>query len=589
VKVHRTTKKPIWERYQSWLNAPQDPAYGSKGQALLYGYVVTKNHSYLDQAWKFYGDRLYVNGKDRSQGLRPFFGECGKAIYCKDREAANPGGFLVMEIALLYDWGFDGLNANQRVDVVEWLNNSSEYNYRQNAYVHAHFSDEGAAILLGLGAAAYATYGENRPASGQMVWFREEWAHTLRAMDAIGRGGATGPPNTYDEKAASALINLANLVYYASAENLFLAHPWFQRRLALEAFAADGNAKSGASRPSGLALSRRFSGTEEADIWNSIFRQPGSDESPDAWTDLYYYSQAPALTKPSRLSLFDPGMGNVFIRSAWTAPDATAIHFWAGPHVSDRQALDQGSFTLSNRADPAAPGQIAKAPEPVDYEDYFARQDLYDVAKVANFGDNRQAVAWVADITNAYSKTQVAKAFRRCVYLREADVLIVADTLESLSPETPKIAQVRAIGKVAPELSKFDNADSFGASFNSSGKSYKVTFSKATSDAPLVEGMDLQAPVISNVKPGPVLPAGTGRTMLSLTTNEPAQCRFSYKPGTTYPYMSGNFTSANGLTHTVQSGTLDGGDTYTYYIRCQDKSGNENLEDLRLRFSVNIK
>jgi hypothetical protein len=54
-----------------------------------------------------------------------------------------------------------------------------------------------------------------------------------------------------------------------------------------------------------------------------------------------------------------------------------------------------------------------------------------------------------------------------------------------------------------------------------------------------------------------------------------------------YPYMNGSFLSSDGLTHTVQSGALDGGDTYTYYIRCQDKAGNENLEDLRLRFSVN--
>lgn len=574
IQVMRTTKKPQWERFQTWLNAPQEPSYGSKGEALLYGYVISRNQAYFEQAWKLYADRLYTNGKDRAQGLRPFFGECGKALYCKDREAASPGGFVIMEIALLYDWGFDALNAKQRVDVIEWLNSAAEYNYHSNPYVHAHFGDEGAAIVLGLCAASYATYGENRPALQQRRWFREEWEHTLRALDVMGKGGATAAPDTYGQVTASALINTANLLFYATSENLFVSHPWFQRRLAFAAFSRDNR------RPDGLALARRFPGTEEADLWNAVFRQPGADETSEAWADLYYFSMPPAQIKPKRLTFFDPSMGEVFVRSGWTSPDSTLIQAHAGPHLSDRQALDQGAFTFSGKLEATPSGQSVNPPELVDFDDYFAHPDVYDVAKVTSFGDNGQATTWSADLTRAYSGDASKKVYRRLVYLREGDVLLVADTVKGVST-------VRAEGKQKPSLVPFDAADTFGATVAVNAKNYKVTFTKLTPDAPKIEGIDLHAPALSNVKPVSPVPAGTSRTTLSVTTNVPSQCRFAYKPNTMFPYMNGSFLSSDGLTHTVQSGALDGGDTYTYYIRCQDKAGNENLEDLRLRFSVN--
>ncbi len=59
---------------------------------------------------------------------------------------------------------------------------------------------------------------------------------------------------------------------------------------------------------------------------------------------------------------------------------------------------------------------------------------MYDVAKVTSFSDNGQAVVWVADITNAYNnpqyttpnnKAKVTKVYRKFVYLREPDILLV--------------------------------------------------------------------------------------------------------------------------------------------------------------------
>jgi hypothetical protein len=98
--------------------------------------------------------------------------------------------------------------------------------------------------------------------------------------------------------------------------------------------------------------------------------------------------------------------------------------------------------------------------------------------------------------------------------------------------------------------------------------------------------MDLTAPVVSYPRPAAQLPSNTRQTTVSVTTNEPSSCRFSYRSGTTFPFMTGNFQTTDGLTHTTLNRELNNGDTYTYFVRCADKAGNENLDDYRLTFSV---
>jgi len=101
----------------------------------------------------------------------------------------------------------------------------------------------------------------------------------------------------------------------------------------------------------------------------------------------------------------------------------------------------------------------------------------------------------------------------------------------------------------------------------------------------VIEGMDMTAPVISGAKPG-ALPAGTHQTVVSVTTNEPAACRFAYRAGTAFGFMTGVFQTADGLTHSTVNRELNDGDTYSYFVRCQDKAGNDNLDDFRLSFQV---
>ena len=87
---------------------------------------------------------------------------------------------------------------------------------------------------------------------------------------------------------------------------------------------------------------------------------------------------------------------------------------------------------------------------------------------------------------------------------------------------------------------------------------------------------DTTPPVRSNGAPSGVLPAGTTQTSLSLATGENAVCRYATTAGVTYDSMPNTFTTTGGTAHaTTVSGLIDGG-SYSYFVRCQDTSGNAN-------------
>jgi hypothetical protein len=73
---------------------------------------------------------------------------------------------------------------------------------------------------------------------------------------------------------------------------------------------------------------------------------------------------------------------------------------------------------------------------------------------------------------------------------------------------------------------------------------------------------------------------------LQLTTDESATCRYATTAGIAYGSMPATFSSTGGTAHsTIVTGLADGG-TYSYYVRCQDASGNANPDDFVITFSV---
>jgi hypothetical protein len=99
---------------------------------------------------------------------------------------------------------------------------------------------------------------------------------------------------------------------------------------------------------------------------------------------------------------------------------------------------------------------------------------------------------------------------------------------------------------------------------------------------------DTAAPSLSAGQPTGTLPSGTTQTTLSVTTNENAVCRYATTAGVPYGSMANVFTTTGGTTHsTLVTGLADGG-SYSYYVRCQDSSGNTDSSDFVISFAVTI-
>jgi hypothetical protein len=103
---------------------------------------------------------------------------------------------------------------------------------------------------------------------------------------------------------------------------------------------------------------------------------------------------------------------------------------------------------------------------------YFEKnRHILDVAKVVSFSDDGTSVKVAADITNAYNnpryttpgnKPKVQRVWRRLVYLRPLDILLVADTVESMDASFEKKVLLHAIDRieVAGDVQRIDAGES---------------------------------------------------------------------------------------------------------------------------------
>ncbi len=93
-------------------------------------------------------------------------------------------------------------------------------------------------------------------------------------------------------------------------------------------------------------------------------------------------------------------------------------------------------------------------------------------------------------------------------------------------------------------------------------------------------------PVLSLGSPATALPSGTTTTVLSVTTDETAICKYGTVAGTEYDSIESTFSTTAGTTHTQSLTGLTDGTSYTYYVRCTDASSNINTLDYTVSFSV---
>ena len=97
---------------------------------------------------------------------------------------------------------------------------------------------------------------------------------------------------------------------------------------------------------------------------------------------------------------------------------------------------------------------------------------------------------------------------------------------------------------------------------------------------------DLTPPSRSNSQPTGTLTSGTTSTTISLDTSETATCKYSETPNTAYNDMTLQLGSGQATSHSQTVSNLSDGNSYTYYIRCQDESGNQNTDDFTISFSI---
>jgi len=94
---------------------------------------------------------------------------------------------------------------------------------------------------------------------------------------------------------------------------------------------------------------------------------------------------------------------------------------------------------------------------------------------------------------------------------------------------------------------------------------------------------DITPPLRSN--PGPQGDVASGEINITLATNEPAVCRYSVSPGMRYSDIPFDFVVTGQTTHLLNV-TLWDNATYFYHVRCKDASGNENVDDFTIEFTV---
>jgi len=118
------------------------------------------------------------------------------------------------------------------------------------------------------------------------------------------------------------------------------------------------------------------------------------------------------------------------------------------------------------------------------------------------------------------------------------------------------------------------------AAGNSNTNDYLISFSVDSGSS------DTTPPSRSNGSPVGTLSSGTPLTILSVNTNESSVCRYSTTSGVEFNAMNDNFSITGNTSHSTTITSLQDGQSYSYYVRCQDSSGNSNTNDYLISFSV---
>ncbi len=94
-------------------------------------------------------------------------------------------------------------------------------------------------------------------------------------------------------------------------------------------------------------------------------------------------------------------------------------------------------------------------------------------------------------------------------------------------------------------------------------------------------------PVVSNGMPTGTIPSNASSVEISVNTNIYSACRFATSSGVSYSAMTNSFTDTSaGLFHYADVSGFTKGNTYNFYVRCADFTGNIDTTDYVLSFAA---
>ncbi|MGZ3769850.1 MAG: DUF4082 domain-containing protein [Bdellovibrio sp.] len=127
----------------------------------------------------------------------------------------------------------------------------------------------------------------------------------------------------------------------------------------------------------------------------------------------------------------------------------------------------------------------------------------------------------------------------------------------------------------------------FAVTAYNADKSVESPYSNEVSAlVPTAPTVDTTPPVLTNGAPSGSLAAGTQSVTMSVSTDEMAQCKFSYSAGVAYSSMLFTFANTGGLSHSTPISGLVDNSSYSIFVRCMDNAGNADQSDYLISFSV---
>ena len=345
-----------------------------------------------------------------------------------------------------------------------------------------------------------------------------------------------------------------------------------------------------------------------------------SDEILETWTVDLTPPNSPVITDPAGIIIVNDETYSI----AGTAEDNSLVEIYSGTVLVGSKQLGVGEtaysieVNLTQNADnnftatatDLAGNESASATVPTITEDSIAPVVIItSPADGLITNQDTITVVWIVD--EAESSEEVTLIEGENVLTKEAtddaentgsdSITVILDTIKPVITLIGSTTINLYIGDTYEELGATaeDNvSDAITIDSNdvdtSVADTYKVTYN-VSDDAgneadevmrTVIVNADTTPSVRSNGLPTGTLVVGTTETTLSLTTDENATCRYATATGTEYGAMTEIFNTTSLTDHSTLVTGLTNGNSYTYYIRCQDDSNNSNADNYEISFSV---